>query len=193
MKSSEPIRWASRYLLRSRWSAIRSTSAPKSTCTAFARTVSLVPLKSRRYSRRVVGRAILPAAGLPAGPTVQAHARYPHAALHMIRSLRLTPPGRWWIRHQRHPQAQNHEHHETMCNPHKVLSFGSPVRAGDRLPKHLEITAPRALVILHPLNLEPAPASPALVVAVYRPRRRVVHKIAPEFSDSLRQHISLCF
>jgi hypothetical protein len=48
-------------------------------------------------------------------------------------------------------------------------------------------------MILHPLNLEPAPASPALVVAVYGPRRRVVHEIAPEFSDFLRQHISLCF
>jgi hypothetical protein len=142
-------------------------------------------------ARTLVRFLRLPAQRSPSVPSRDQRERLRQA--NEFAASRSAAPGRWWIRHQRHPQAQHHEHHETMRNPHKVLSFGSPVRAGDRLPKHLEITAPRALVILHPLNLEPAPASPALVVAVYGPRGRVVHEIAPEFSDFLRQHISLCF
>jgi len=64
------------------------------------------------------------------------------------------------------------------------------MRAGDRLLKDLEIAASRALLILHPRNLEPAAAGPAIIVAVYRPGGRVVHNVAPKFSQPLHQHVS---
>src|SRR6266850_6184943 len=151
MKSSEPIRWASRYSHRSRWLAIRSTSAPKSTCIAFAR--------ARRAAT--------------AG----------HNSLNAARTVADTSPAT-------SPGSGLRKSRDNVQPTYAFPLPRSPVRAGHRLPKHLEITAPRPFVGLHPRNLELAPAGPALVVAVYRPRRRVVHEIAPKFSQPLHQHVS---
>src|SRR5437660_8838929 len=151
MKSSEPIRWASRYSHRSRWLAIRSTCAPKSTCTAFARAARPRPHKAKIRS------------------TPRAVADKPPA----------TSPGSG-------PRTSRDNVQSTYAFPFPR----SPVRAGHRLPKHLEITAPRPFVGLHPRNLELSPAGPALVVAVYWPCRRVVHEVAPKFSQPLHQHVS---
>jgi hypothetical protein len=100
----------------------------------------------------------------------------------------LLAPLRWRpIRHHRQAQAENHKHHDGMRDPHKLLL--SPTR--ENVSECWDARLYRALVGFRPRHAIDASAITALVVSVDRPRRRLVHQVAPKLGQPACQHFAL--